>query len=186
VILIDEAYHEYVTDPAYETAIPIALNTPNVFVARTFSKAYGMAGMRIGYAIGMKDTVRPLARLALPFNISVLGTIAALTALNDPKHMAAERDRNTQARDFTQKALDALGCRSTVSHTNFLFTNVGRSAAAFRTACAAQGIQVGRDFPPFEGSHARISIGTMEEMQKAVAVFRDVLAPANVGGGERA
>jgi len=184
VILIDEAYHEYVTDPAYETAIPLALSTPNVFVARTFSKAYGMAGMRIGYAIGMKDTVRPLARLALPFNISVLGTIAALTALNDPKHMAAERDRNTQARDFTQKALDALGCRSTLSHANFLFTNVGRSAAAFRTACAAQGIQVGRDFPPFEGSHARISIGTMEEMQKAVAVFRDVLAPANAGGGE--
>ena len=55
VILIDEAYHDYVTDPSYETAIPLALSTPNVFVARTFSKAYGMAGMRIGYAIGMAD-----------------------------------------------------------------------------------------------------------------------------------
>jgi histidinol-phosphate aminotransferase len=186
VILIDEAYDEYVTDPAYETAIPLALSTPNVFVARTFSKAYGMAGMRIGYAVGMRDTVRPLARLALPFNISVLGTIAAITALNDPQHMAAERARNTQARDFTQKALDAMGCRSTVSQTNFLFTNVGRSAAEFRSACAAQGIQVGRNFPPFEGSHARISIGTMEEMEKAVAVFRDVLGPGNAGGGENA
>ena len=55
VILIDEAYHDYVTDPSYETAMPLALSTPNVFVARTFSKAYGMAGMRIGYAIGMPD-----------------------------------------------------------------------------------------------------------------------------------
>lgn len=186
VILIDEAYHEYVTDPAYSTAIPLAMATPNVFVARTFSKAYGMAGMRIGYAIGQKDTVRPLSRLALPFNISVLGSMAAITALNDPKHMAAERDRNTQARAFTQKALEDLGCKSTASEANFLFVNVGRSAAAFRTACANQGIQVGRDFPPFEGSHARISIGTMEEMQKAVAVFRDVLRTATAGAGENA
>ena len=184
VILIDEAYHEYVTDPAYSTAIPLAMTTPNVFVARTFSKAYGMAGMRIGYAIGQRDTVRPLSRLALPFNISVLGSIAAITALNDPAHMSAERDRNTQARTFTQKALEELGCKCTVSQTNFLFVDIGRSAAAFRAACGAQGIQVGRDFPPFEGSHARISIGTMDEMQKAVAVFRDVLRPANAGGGE--
>ena len=55
VILIDEAYHDYVTDPSYQTAVPLALSTPNVLVARTFSKAYGMAGMRIGYAIGMAD-----------------------------------------------------------------------------------------------------------------------------------
>lgn len=185
VILIDEAYHEYVTDPAYATAIPLAMNTPNVFVARTFSKAFGMAGMRIGYAIGMKDTVRPLARLALPFNISVLGVVAAITALADPQHMAAERDRNTAARAFTQKALEELGCKCTVSQTNFLFADVGRSAAEFRSGCAAQGIQVGRDFPPFEGSHARISIGTMEEMQKAVAVFREVLRPVNATGGGR-
>jgi histidinol-phosphate aminotransferase len=183
VILIDEAYHEYVTDPEYSTAIPLALSTPNVFVARTFSKAYGMAGMRIGYAIGMKDTVRPLSRLALPFNISVLGVTAGIAALGDPAHMAAERARNTQALAFTQKALEELGCKCTVSQTNFLFADIGRTAAEFRSACGARGIQVGRDFPPFAGSHARISIGTMEEMQKAVAVFREVLNPANAAGG---
>ena len=63
VILIDEAYHDYVTDPSYESAIPLALRTPNVFVARTFSKAYGMAGMRIGYAIG-QATIRQAAGAA--------------------------------------------------------------------------------------------------------------------------
>src|SRR5439155_25373261 len=56
-ILIDEAYHDYVTDPSYQTAVPLALETPNVFVARTFSKAYGMAGMRIGYGIGRAETM---------------------------------------------------------------------------------------------------------------------------------
>ena len=183
VILIDEAYHEYVTDPAYETAMPLALSTPNVFVARTFSKAYGMAGMRIGYAVGSVDTIKPLERLRMPFSIGVFSVVAAIAALGDAKHLEAERARNTEVRAFTQKALEDLGCRCTASHTNFLFANVGRAASQFRTACAAQGILVGRDFPPFEGSHARISLGTMEEMQKATAVFRDVLRPVNAAGG---
>lgn len=183
VILIDEAYHEYVTDPAYETAIPLAMATPNVFVARTFSKAYGMAGMRIGYAIGQPDTIKPLARLGMPYNISVLSAAAAIAAISDQKHMDAERARNTEVRQFTQKVLEDLGCKCTASQANFLFVDVGRSAAEFRSGCGAQGIAVGRDFPPFEGSHARISLGTMAEMQKAAAVFRDVLRPANTAGG---
>ena len=91
VILIDEAYHDYVTDPNYQTAIPLALSTPNVFVARTFSKAYGMAGMRIGYAIGEADTIKPMARLKMPYNISVFGIAATIAALNDPKHIEQER-----------------------------------------------------------------------------------------------
>jgi len=186
VILIDEAYHEYVTDPAYETAVPLAMSTPNVFVARTFSKAYGMAGMRIGYAVGMTDSVKPLARLKMPYNISVFGVAAAIAAIGDPKHIEAERARNTEARVFTQKALEELGCRCTVSHTNFLFADIGRPASELRDGCSKQGVMVGRDFPPFEGSHARISIGTIEEMRKATAVFRDVLRPAaSAAGGGR-
>jgi len=93
VILIDEAYHDYVTDPSYQTAIPLALSTPNVIVARTFSKAYGMAGMRIGYAIGMADSVKPLAKLKMPYNISVFGVAAAIASLNDPQHIDEERAR---------------------------------------------------------------------------------------------
>jgi histidinol-phosphate aminotransferase len=183
VILIDEAYHEYVTDPAYQSAIPLALSTPNVFVARTFSKAFGMAGMRIGYAIGHADTVKPLARLKMPYNISVFGVAAAITALHDTKHIEEERERNTEVRTFTIKALDELGCNSTDSQGNFLFVDIGRPAAAFREACAKHGVMVGRDFPPFEKTHARISIGTMDEMKKATAVFRSVLRPVTTTAG---
>jgi histidinol-phosphate aminotransferase len=185
VILIDEAYHDYVTDPEYQTAIPLALATPNVFVARTFSKAYGMAGMRIGYAIGSGDTVKPLARLKMPYNISVFGVAAAIAALGDPAHIEAERARNTEVRAFTAKALQDLGCKPTASHGNFLFVDIGQPASVFRAACARVGVNVGRDFPPFEQSHVRISMGTMEEMKRATAVFRDVLrpvAPAATGG----
>lgn len=186
VILIDEAYHDYVTDPTYETAIPLAMSTPNVFVARTFSKAYGMAGMRIGYAIGQSDTVKPLARLRMPYSVSVLGVAAAIASSNDPQHIVEERARNTAVRDFTVKAFLDMGCKPTDSQANFIFVDIGRPAKEFRDACAKQGVMVGRDFPPFESTHCRISIGTMAEMQKATQVFRDVLHPvapvANSGG----
>jgi histidinol-phosphate aminotransferase len=174
-ILIDEAYHDYVTDPSYETAIPLAMNTPNVFVARTFSKAYGMAGMRIGYAIGMTDTVKPLAMLKMPYNVSVLGVAAAIASLNDPKHIEDECARNTAVRAFTVKALQEMGTKPTDSQANFLFVDIQRPAKEFRDACAKSGVMVGRDFPPFEKTHCRISIGTMDEMQKAVDVFRAAL-----------
>jgi histidinol-phosphate aminotransferase len=179
VILIDEAYHEYVTDPSYQSAVPLALETPNVFVARTFSKAYGMAGMRVGYAIGRADTVKRLAVLKMPYNVSVFGIAAAIAALNDAKHIDEERERNTKVRAFTIKALEDLGCKASESQGNFLFVDVGRPAKDFREACAKQGVMVGRDFPPFEMTHARISVGTMDEMQKATAVFRSVLRPAS-------
>ena len=184
VILIDEAYHEYVTDPAYETAIPLALATPNVFVARTFSKAYGMAGMRIGYAIGQSDTMKPLARLKMPYNISVFGIAAAIAAVGNTAHIAAERARNTEVRNFTVKALEDLGCKATASNANFIFVDIGRPASEFRSACADHWVGVGRDFPPYEHSHARISIGTMAEMRRATDVFREVMRPsAQPGGG---
>ncbi len=175
VILIDEAYHDYVTDRSYESAIPLALDRPNVFVTRTLSKAYGMAGMRVGYGIGRAETMKALAVLKMPYNVSVFGIAAAIAALGDPKHIEAERARNTQVRAFTVKALTDLGCKSSESQANFIFSDVHGPAKEFRDACAKQGVMVGRDFPPLEKSHVRISIGTMEEMQKATAVFRSVL-----------
>jgi histidinol-phosphate aminotransferase len=185
MILIDEAYHDYVTDPSYRTAIPLALATPNVFVARTFSKAYGMAGLRIGYAIGQADTIKRLAKRKMPYNISTFGVAAAIASLNDPAHIDEERARNTAVRAFTIKALEDLGCKPTDSQANFLFVDVHRPAKDFREACAKSGVMVGRDFPPFEKTHARISIGTMEEMQKATDVFRNVLRPATTSAGRK-
>jgi histidinol-phosphate aminotransferase len=138
-----------------------------------------MAGMRVGYAVGDADTIKPLARLKMPYNVSVMGIAAAMAALGDPKHIEDERARNTQVRDFTVQALKEAGCKPTVSQGNFLFVDVGRSAREFRDACAKSGVVIGRDFPPFEHSHSRISLGTMDEMKKATAVFKDVLRPGS-------
>src|SRR6478609_1694621 len=179
-VLIDEAYCDYVSDPGFQTAIPVALATPGVLVARTFSKAYGMAGVRIGYAIGDAATVKKMAAYKMPYNVNTFGVAAAVASLKVPQHIKDEAARNKAVRDFTVKALADLGYTSTDSQTNFIFTDIGKTmtAAAFRDACAAKGILVGRDFPPLEKTWARISLGTMEEMQKATDVFRSVLKPS--------
>lgn len=178
VILIDEAYHDYVTDPSYRSAVDIALVTPNVFVTRTFSKAYGMAGLRIGYAIGHAPTIRRLTSFRMPYGIGTPHIAAMIAGVNNPAHIAAERKRNTEVRNFTLKAFADMGYTGTDSQSNFIFVNLKRPAAQFRDACAAEGVLVGRDFPPFEKTHCRISIGTMAEMQRAVDVFRKVLGHA--------
>jgi histidinol-phosphate aminotransferase len=175
IILIDEAYHDYVTDPNYSSAVDLALSTPNVFVTRTFSKAYGMAGLRIGYAIGHAPAIRRLNDFKLPYGIGTPHIAAMSAALNNPAHLEQERRRNTEVRAFTIKAFADLGFPATDSQSNFIFVNIKRPAASFRDACAAAGVLVARDFPPFEKTHCRITIGTMAEMQRAVDVFRKVL-----------
>jgi histidinol-phosphate aminotransferase len=186
-ILIDEAYYDYITDSSYTTLIPLALQTPNVIVARTFSKAYGMAGVRVGYGIGDAATIKKMAAYRMPYNVNTFGVAAAVASLKDPKHIDEERARNTAVRDFTVKALADMGYSSAESQGNFLFTDIGKTmtAAAFRDACAKQGVMVGRDFPPVEKQWARISLGTMEEMQKAAAVFRNVLRPTTTTAGKQ-
>jgi len=187
LILVDEAYHDYVTDPSFESMIPTALKTPNVVVARTFSKAYGMAGVRIGYGIGMTETMRDLKKHRMSYNVNTFGVAAALTSLKDPEHIKQEVARNTKVRDFTLKALSSMGYNSTDSQTNFIFVNIGKrmTAAQFREGCAKSGVLVGRDFPPLEKTWARISMGTMEEMQKATDVFRNVLRTVSTTAGQQ-
>jgi histidinol-phosphate aminotransferase len=178
VILIDEAYHDYVTDASYKTAMDIAKSTPKVFLARTMSKAYGMAGMRIGYAVGDKEIINTLNRYRMPYAINLPGIAAATVAFGNQPHIDQERKRNTDVKAFTIKAFEQMGFKATDSQANFIFVNLNRPAKPFRDACAQQGVIVGRDFPPYEKTHCRISIGTMAEMQRAVDVFKKVLGSA--------
>jgi histidinol-phosphate aminotransferase len=186
VIHFDEAYHEYVTDPAYRSAAELAINTPGVFVTRTFSKCYGMAGIRIGYGVGHPDTMRTLSRYSLTFNTNTPGVQAAYAALHDTGFVPRERARNAESKKSTVDFFRDAGFEVMDSQTNFIFVNVRRTAKEFRDGCAAHDVRVGRDFPPMNNTHARISIGTMEEMQRAIPVFADVLGvPTNMGSRRR-
>ena len=174
-IIIDEAYHDYVTDPAHKTQIPLALDNPRVVVARTFSKAFGMAGLRVGYAIGRADTIKKMRARHYGLGTNVLGLAAAMASFPDQARLNQEARRNTEARAFTINWFKNAGFTATDSQCNFIFVNIGRPAREFRDGCAKANIRVGRDFPPFEKTHTRVSIGTLDEMKQAVQVFGNVL-----------
>jgi histidinol-phosphate aminotransferase len=178
-ILIDEAYFDYVTDPDHDTHIPLAIEDPRIIVARTFSKAYGMAGLRMGYCVGHPDTIKKMAdwdSASGTSSLNVLAMAAGIAAIEqDPSFIAAERNRNKAVRELAMKWFSDRGMKPTDSQANFMFVNIGRPAKDFRDACKAKNVLVARDFPPFEKTHCRISFGTMEEMQKALAVFGEVL-----------
>jgi histidinol-phosphate aminotransferase len=179
-VLIDEAYFDYVTDPDHQTHVPLAVENPRIIVARTFSKAYGMAGLRQGYAIGHPETIKKMRQWVGSSgtgSLNVFGMAAATVAIaQDATFTTNERNRNKAVRDMVSKWFTERGMKPTDCQANFMFVNIGTPAKAFREACRAKGVMVARDFPPFEKTHARISLGTMEEMTKAVQVFGEVLA----------
>ena len=174
LVLIDEAYHDYVTDPSHRTQAARAVKDPRVVVARTFSKAHGMAGMRVGYAIGHPETIKRLdweGSMAL----NVAGIVAATASIKDQARLDREQARNTEARRFTIDWFAKNGFPSSDSQTNFVFVEIKRPAKEFKEACAKEKVLVGRPFPPLDQNHARISLGTMDEMKRATEVFSRVL-----------
>ena len=179
-ILIDEAYLEYATKPGVFTMAKLALELPGVFISRTFSKAYGMAGMRMGYAIGQPETVRKVGNAWGMGSIGELQAVAGIAALNDKAHMQWEKMENKRVRDWTQSQFRAMGYETPDSDTNFIFVNIRRPAVEFRDALRPLGVAVGRDFPPMEKSYARISLGRMEDMEKAMPFFKQVLGKTSV------
>ena len=182
-ILLDEAYNEYVTDPAYETGADLALKYRNVLLGRTFSKAYGMAGLRQGYALATKETAAKIRGYMLTFGTNILGLAAISGTLDDPAHLEKEVERNTAVRDYTLDFFRSNGYWTTDSQTNFIFVKTNMTAKAFREGCAKHKVTVGRDFPPYEKEYARISLGTMDEMKRATEVFREVLGISATDAG---
>lgn len=177
MILVDEAYHEYVTDPRYATALPTAMAQPNVIVSRTFSKIYGIAGLRVGYAMAQPATIATLRRQVLPLSINQFGAIAAHACLSKPDVVARERDANRATLDWATASFRRLGFTVADSQANFVLVDLARDAQPFRDACKAAGVLVGRAFPPL-ANHVRISIGTPREMARAMASFTRLLATA--------
>ena len=173
-ILLDEAYYDFVVDPSYATGVPLAMKYPRVIVTRTFSKVHGMAGLRVGYAIGHPDTLKAIVphKTGEP---NVLSAAAAGASIQDTAHIAKQRDQIRATLETTVRTFKEAGCRVSDSQANFIFVDVKRPAKEFREACERMGVLIGRDFPPLT-NWARVSIGTADEMRVANDVFKKVLA----------
>jgi len=174
-VLVDEAYHEYVDLPSYGTAIQRALADPRVVVTRTFSKVFGMAGLRIGYMVGQPETLAKVSPWLLGSNVSELSLAAAAVAVGDAAHVAEEQKKNRAGREHAVKFFEDAGYKVARSDANFIMVDVRRDAKAFKLACVERMVAVGRQFPSHP-NWVRVSIGTLEEMKKAEPVFRRVLS----------
>jgi histidinol-phosphate aminotransferase len=128
VVVVDQAYREFVDDPDYADALEDVGARPNVVVLRTFSKIYGLAGLRIGYAVSPPAIADVLARIRQPFNVNGVAQAAALAALDDAEHVQRSRARVIEARRSWARALDDLGLEWVPTQANFVLVRVGDGA----------------------------------------------------------
>ncbi len=176
IVLLDEAYHHFVEHPGYRSGTEMLAAHPNLIVVRTFSKIYGMAGMRLGYAVAAKEKVEALDRFASFSNTNAAVLAAALASLAEPDLVPRMKKRLNDARRWLTGQLTADGRRVIPSEANFVMIETGRDVAPLIAAFQTRKILVGRRFPSMP-TWLRVSIGTPEEMAAFVAALRE-LVPA--------
>jgi histidinol-phosphate aminotransferase len=176
VVLVDEAYHHFVEDPGYRSASGLIARYSNLVVARTFSKIYGMAGMRLGYAITSLANAEALRAQASWGNTNIAVLEAALASLNDTEIVARQRERLNGTRRSLCQALDQDRRRYIPSEANFLMIDVGGDVQPLIPAFEARGVKVGRRFAAMPG-WLRVTIGKPEESASFLAALRE-LVPA--------
>jgi len=175
VVLVDEAYYHYADNGSYDTLLNAVTAERNLVVARTFSKIYGMAGLRLGYGIARRELMERMRPHQVIESWNVMACVAALASLDAPQWVERNREWNRQARTSLAEAMQERGYAVIPSQANFVCVHVGQSVRPVIAAFRERGIAVGR---PFAGlpEHIRVSLGTPEEMEKFVAAFDAVMA----------
>jgi histidinol-phosphate aminotransferase len=167
LIIADEAYFEYVTASDYPDSLRYHGHGRALLSLRTFSKLYGLAGLRIGYGIGPEEIIAVMQRVRQPFNVNVAAQWGALAALDDRDHVQRSLAVNRQGMDYLTTELARLGIEQVPSHANFILVRVGNGEVVFKRLLA-RGIIVrpmaAYDFPEY----VRVTVGTMEENRKFV------------------
>jgi histidinol-phosphate aminotransferase len=175
VVVMDEAYIEYVTDPSFADASRWLQDFANLVVVRTFSKAYGLAGLRVGYALSHPGVADMLNRVRQPFNVNSFALAAARAALEDTEHLKRTLDTNRTGLAQLQAGFDALGVRHIPSAGNFVLIDCGRPAGPVYEAMLRQGVivrPVGNYALP---NHLRITIGTQQQNERMLGALQQAL-----------
>lgn len=166
LVVLDEAYHEYVRDDDVPDGLTLYRERPNVAVLRTFSKAYGLAGLRVGYLIARQPVAEAVRKVMIPFAINHLAQVAAVASLAAEAELQERVERVVKERTRVRETLLAQGWRVPPSEANFVWLELGEHTAAFARACAKEGVAV----RPFHPEGARVSIGDTEANDAFLAV----------------
>jgi len=173
IVVLDEAYAEYAEAPDYADGMTLRGLHPRLVVVRTFSKIYGLAGLRVGYAVLPAELAGYLHRVRAPFNVSSVAQAAALAALEDREHVERSRALNRAEKVYLRAGLEALGLSVVPSEANFLLVDVARPGQAVYELLLERGVIV-RAIPPLP-SMLRITIGTHRENERCLEALRTVL-----------
>lgn len=171
IVVFDEAYLEYVRDPHFPDSLQYVTQGRNAIVLRTFSKIYGLAGLRIGYGITTPEITNCLNRVRPPFNANTLAQRAALAALGDDEHVAKSRAVNAAGMQQLESGLRALGFTAIPSQANFVYFDVKRDGRALFDALLREGVIVRH----IEGTMLRVTIGQPDENDAFLASLKKVL-----------
>jgi histidinol-phosphate aminotransferase len=176
VVVIDEAYFEYVTADDYPQTRELLAEHPNLVILRTFSKIHSLAGLRVGYGIGHPGLIGELHKTREPFNVNMLSQAAAIACLDNWHEVSGRRDRNRAQLDWVINELEALGLETVPSQTNFVLVR-GQVNAGQLTADLLQKGVIVRPMHAFGlGDGAmRISIGLPEENQRCITALKEIL-----------
>jgi len=174
-LLVDEAYFHFADNPDYESVIPLVKEYPNLIVARTFSKIYGMAGLRCGYCVAQKQTIDGMRSRQMWDSVNIMALAAASASLDDPDQVPNGQRLNKEARTFTIGKLEKLGYKTIPSNANFIMFDCKRPVVPLIQAMKQQNVHVGRLFPALP-NHMRVTIGKKIEMESFVAAFQQVTA----------
>ena len=174
-ILVDEAYFHYADSPDYESVIPMVKDYPNLVVARTFSKVYGMAGLRCGYCVAQPDTIKQMRPHQMWDSVNCMALAAATASLDDPDQVTNGQRSNREAKTFTTSELDKMGYKTIPSQANFIMFDCKRPVVPIIQAMKQRNVHVGRLFPALP-NHMRLTIGKKSEMESFLAAFREVAA----------
>ena len=174
IVLVDEAYHHYVEADDYETTIPLVKQYPNLIVARTFSKVYGMAGLRCGYCVTQPELIQRMRVHQTWDSINIMALVGATASLADTEHVEQGRRRNSEVRKYVYSELDKSGFKYISSHANFLMIDLRKEASPIVLALRGRGVEVGRVFPALP-KFLRVTIGTRPQMETFLSVFREVM-----------
>lgn len=173
VVFSDEAYYDFITEPDYPSMVDLVKEGRNVIVSKTFSKVFGLAGLRIGYLIARPDIATRLKNTVMA-NTNVLAIQAAKEALKDDEFYKFSIAKTSQAKDIIYNTLNSLGLEHVKSHTNFVFFKTGRHIDGLIQDMKKENVLIGRPFPPFY-DWARISTGKIEEVELFGKALKKVL-----------
>ncbi len=176
VVVFDEAYYEYLDRNDFPDTIRLIDRHPNVMVLRTFSKIYGLAGLRVGFGVGHPEMIATIRKVRLPFNVGLLSQMACLAAIGDTRHVAASRAMNAAGKKYLYGQFDAMGLPYVRSEGNFVLIDVRTDSRAVFDALQRLGVIVrpvkNYGFP----THLRVTVGTPPQNRRLVAGLKRVLA----------